>query len=66
MMENKFSFDRLSYEKIAKDCHSGGWWRKMGGSGRGGSLDVCETLWFSPLGALTMSLLSKIERILKK
>lgn len=38
----------------------------MGGSGRGGSLDVCETLWFSPLGALRMSLLSKMERILKR
>lgn len=38
----------------------------MGGSERGRSLDVCETLLFSPLGALKMSLLSKIKKILKK
>ena len=38
----------------------------MSGSERGRSLDVCEILRFSPLGALTMSLLSKIKKILKK
>lgn len=51
VMEKKFSFDRLSYDRLKKivtlGCGGGSAWNK-----RGRSLDVCEILWSSSLHTL--------------